>query len=84
MLVAIVVSPSLGFVGGSAFLLLIYWTFRHSHPGKVKPWFRHLQRLSVAYMAFSHGRNDVQKPMGILAMALALYGGTDQVSVPLG
>jgi PiT family inorganic phosphate transporter len=83
VLVAIIASPSVGFVGGSAFLLLIYWTFRRSRPGKVKPWFRHLQRLSAAYMAFSHGRNDAQKPMGILAMALALYVGEDQVHVPL-
>jgi PiT family inorganic phosphate transporter len=83
VLVAIVVSPSVGFVGGSAFLLLIYWTFRRSRPRKVKPWFRHLQRLSAAYMAFSHGRNDAQKPMGMLAMALALYLGADQVTVPL-
>jgi PiT family inorganic phosphate transporter len=80
---AIIVSPSVGFVGGSAFLLLIYWSLRRSRPGKVKPWFRHLQRLSAAYMAFSHGRNDAQKPMGILAMALALYVGEDQVHVPL-
>jgi PiT family inorganic phosphate transporter len=83
VLVAIVVSPSVGFVGGSAFLLLIYWTFCRSRPRKVKPWFRHLQRLSAAYMAFSHGRNDAQKPMGILALALALYAGADQVRVPL-
>ena len=80
---AIVVSPSMGFVGGAAFLLLIYWTFRRSRPAKVKPWFRHLQRMSAAYMAFSHGRNDAQKPMGILAMTLALYSGADQVRVPL-
>jgi PiT family inorganic phosphate transporter len=83
VLAAIVVSPSVGFVGGSAFLLLIYWTFRRSRPRKVKPWFKHLQRVSAAYMAFSHGRNDAQKPMGMLAMALALYIGTEQVSVPL-
>jgi PiT family inorganic phosphate transporter len=80
---AIVVSPSLGFVGGAAVLLLIYWAFRRSRPAKVMPWFRHLQRLSAAYMAFSHGRNDAQKPMGILAMALALASGAEQVRVPL-
>jgi inorganic phosphate transporter, PiT family len=82
VLLAIIASPSVGFMGGSAFLLLIYWTFRRSRPGKVKPWFRHLQRVSAAYMAFSHGRNDAQKPMGILAMALALYVGGEQVHVP--
>jgi PiT family inorganic phosphate transporter len=83
VLVAIVVSPSVGFVGGAVFLILIYWTFRHSRPRKVMPWFRNLQRLSAAYMAFSHGRNDAQKPMGMLAMALALYIGAEQVRVPL-
>jgi PiT family inorganic phosphate transporter len=83
VLAAIVVSPLVGFTGGAAFLLLIYWTFRRSRPGKVKPWFRNLQRLSAAYMAFSHGRNDAQKPMGILAMALALYAGAEHVDVPL-
>ena len=83
VLVAIVVSPSVGFVSGSAVLILIYWTFRRSRPGKVKPWFKHLQRLSAAYMAFSHGRNDAQKPMGMLAMALALHIGAEQVRVPL-
>src|SRR5687768_16809371 len=34
-------------------------------------------------MAFSHGRNDAQKPMGMLAMALALHIGAEQVRVPL-
>jgi PiT family inorganic phosphate transporter len=34
-------------------------------------------------MAFSHGRNDAQKPMGILAVALALYIGAREVQVPL-
>jgi PiT family inorganic phosphate transporter len=83
VLAAIVVSPLIGFTDGAAFLLLIYWAFRRSRPGKVKPWCGHLQRLSAAYMAFSHGRNDAQKPMEILAMALALYAGTERVQVPL-
>jgi PiT family inorganic phosphate transporter len=33
-------------------------------------------------MAFSHGRNDAQKPMGILAMALASYYGWQTLEVP--
>jgi PiT family inorganic phosphate transporter len=45
--------------------------------------FRNGQRLSAAYMAFSHGRNDAQKPMGVLALALALHFGRDEVTVPL-
>ena len=46
------------------------------------PWFAHAQRASAAFMAFSHGRNDAQKPMGILALAIALYYNQD-VTVPL-
>jgi PiT family inorganic phosphate transporter len=83
VLAAIIISPIVGFVGGSAVLLLIYWTSRRSRPGKVKPWFKHLQRVSAAYMAFSHGRNDAQKPMGMLALALAVYVGGQDVHVPL-
>jgi Phosphate transporter family len=47
------------------------------------PVFKHLQRASAAYMAFSHGRNDAQKPMGVLAMALALHYGWKDVTVPI-
>ena len=36
-------------------------------------WTRNLQRLSAIYMAFSHGRNDAQKPMGVLTLALVVY-----------
>jgi PiT family inorganic phosphate transporter len=43
---------------------------------------RQLQRLSSMYMAFSHGRNDAQKPMGVLTMAIALHYGYEPESVP--
>ncbi len=81
--IAIIVSPLLGFVGGAILILAVYWGFRRSRRASIAPIFKHLQRLSAIYMAFSHGRNDAQKPMGILALALALYYGTKEVSVPL-
>lgn len=34
-------------------------------------------------MAFSHGRNDAQKPMGVLTLALIAYGGATYEEVPL-
>jgi len=82
-LVAIVASPSLGFVGGLTTIVVIYWVLYKKSRGRVMPVFRHLQRASAAFMAFSHGRNDAQKPMGVLAMAIALHYGTKDVSVPL-
>ena len=82
-LVAIVASPALGFVGGLAIIVAIYWMVYRQPRGRVMPAFRHLQRASAAFMAFSHGRNDAQKPMGVLALALALHYGWKDVSVPL-
>ena len=82
-LVAIVASPSLGLLGGFLMIAAIHWTFRRMRRRRATVLFQYLQRLSAAYMAFSHGRNDAQKPMGVLAMALALHAGTKDVSVPI-
>jgi inorganic phosphate transporter, PiT family len=79
---AIGASPVVGFLGGGLLILAIYWLFRRSNRGRVMPWFTNLQRASAAYMAFSHGRNDAQKPMGILALAIALYYNQD-LTVPI-
>jgi PiT family inorganic phosphate transporter len=70
---AIIASLVLGFVGGLVLIVAIYWTFQKRDRRHVLPAFVNLQRVSAAFMAFSHGRNDAQKPMGILALAIALY-----------
>ncbi|MCX7973728.1 MAG: inorganic phosphate transporter [Candidatus Aminicenantes bacterium] len=83
ILIAIVASPLLGFSAG-AFLMGLVYRFSHSAPSaKMKPLYKNLQRLSAAFMAFSHGRNDAQKPMGILVMVLALHYGWKDPKVPL-
>ena len=78
---AIGVSPVVGFLGGALLIVAVYWAFRRAHRGRVMPLFVNLQRASAAFMAFSHGRNDAQKPMGILALAIALYT-QREVTVP--
>ena len=83
VLLAIIFSPLLGFVGGLLLMHAIVLLFQNHRAHKMKFWFRNMQRLSAAYMAFSHGLNDAQKPMGILVMALALYYGWTDLSVPL-
>jgi PiT family inorganic phosphate transporter len=82
VVVAIGASPILGFLGGVVLIVSVYWLFHRARRGRVMPWFRHLQRASAAFMAFSHRRNDAQKPMGVLALGLAVYFGHDP-SVPL-
>ena len=83
VLIAIVVSPLLGFLGGALLMKAIYYCCHSGSARKLAPIFKNLQRFSAAFMAFSHGRNDAQKPMGILVMALALHFGWKSPSVPI-
>jgi len=83
VLAAIFVSPALGIAGGMLLLGLVYHLARGASRQRAMPLFVNLQRLSSMYMAFSHGRNDAQKPMGVLTLALATYFGWQTVEVPL-
>lgn len=83
VLAAIVASPGLGIVGGVVVLTIVYWVFRGTHRRTATTWSLNLQRLSSIYMAFSHGRNDAQKPMGVLTLALIAYSGNTYTEVPL-
>ena len=82
ILAAILISPALGFVGSMALLSGIYHLFFHAERARARPVFVQLQRLSALLMAFSHGRNDAQKPMGVMALALASYFGWQTLEVP--
>ena len=83
VLAAIFLSPILGFTAGLVLLAVVYHATQRLHRRQAAPLFRLLQRLSAIYMAFSHGRNDAQKPMGVLTIALAVYFGLTTVEVPL-
>ncbi len=83
ILVAIVVSPLLGTIVAFVIMIGIFWLFRRSHPSPLNRGFRKLQILSAAFMAFSHGSNDAQKSMGIIAMALASFGAIAAFHIPV-
>ena len=70
MILPLVVSPILGFVLAYIGMLIIYWVFRDARPRPLNRGFRLAQILSSAFIAFSHGTNDAQKTMGIIALAL--------------
>jgi len=80
---AIIISPLLGFMGGAILMKIIYHSFRSQPPRRMAILFKNLQRVSAAFMAFSHGRNDAQKPMGILVMLLAIHYGWKDTNVPI-
>ena len=83
VLIPLVGSPLAGYIAGFLIMWLIYWIFGHVHRSKVNWTFRHLQLVSAGFMATSHGLNDAQKTMGIVTLALVIFGEIDSVEVPL-
>ena len=75
----IFVSPLLGFLLGSAMMVLVAWVCRRATPSRVDRWFRRLQLVSAGAYSLGHGGNDAQKTIGIIWMLLIATGhsGTD-------
>jgi inorganic phosphate transporter, PiT family len=71
-LLGLVTSPLGGFFVGLILMVLIYRIFMRVRRATVSRVFGRAQILSAAFMAFSHGTNDAQKTMGIIALAIAL------------
>jgi PiT family inorganic phosphate transporter len=63
----IVLSPLLGMVFGFTMMIGVSWIFRKVPYGAVDRWFRRAQLGSAAAFSLSHGTNDAQKTMGIIA-----------------
>jgi PiT family inorganic phosphate transporter len=78
----IVASPMIGLVAGYALMVAIFWLFRQISPGRVDKWFRRLQLLSAGFFSLTHGANDAQKTMGIIAGVLLAAGYIDKFYIP--
>lgn len=70
VLIPLVASPVVGFIGGWLIMNFLLTVFAKFSPIFVGRFFRQGQVLSSAFMAFSHGSNDAQKTMGIITLAL--------------
>jgi PiT family inorganic phosphate transporter len=70
----IVISPVIGLLAAGALAIGSAWFLRERTPGKVDRWFRRLQLLSASAFSLSHGGNDAQKTMGIIAVLLFSQG----------
>lgn len=81
VLFGLVTSPTLGFFGGMALMVLIYWLLFRVSYGIVRAVFGRAQLVSAGFMAFSHGSNDGQKTMGVIALALFLGGHQEDLTI---
>lgn len=82
ILSAVVSAPVLGFIGGFALMVILFWLFRKSVPARVRGIFSNLQILSAVFLAYSHGKNDGQMPIGIITMALVAAGYASWEHIP--
>jgi PiT family inorganic phosphate transporter len=73
VLPSIVIAPALGFVGGYIVMVALLWICRRMSPLKVEGGFSRLQIISAGFMAYSHGKNDGQMPIGLMAVGWMLY-----------
>ncbi|AVX20144.1 MULTISPECIES: inorganic phosphate transporter [Carboxydocella] len=83
VLLPLVLSPIIGYLIGFTLMTVFYWIFGWFAPGKVNNVFRRLQILSAMSAAFSHGSNDAQKTMGIIALALFSAQVIPEFTVPI-
>jgi PiT family inorganic phosphate transporter len=73
VLLALAFSPILGFFGGFLLMSLLFWLLRRQTPSAVNAVSSKLQILAAAFLSFSHGRNDSQNAIGIIALAWTVY-----------
>lgn len=83
VLIGILFSTFLGFLGGLLIMGTLYRLLADSRPGTVRRRFGRLQVLSAGFMAFSHGSNDGQKFIGTFSLALLLGGLLPEFQIPL-
>jgi inorganic phosphate transporter, PiT family len=75
-------SPVIGFAGAFAVLILIYRLAHRLTPGVANRGFRTGQLFSGTWVAFTHGANDAQKTMGVIALALYTHGSISSFYIP--
>jgi len=78
----IIISPIVGLVGAFLLATIIIRIFANKKPGKVNSVFGKLQLVSATYFSLTHGANDGQKTMGIIALILLTEGVITKFDVP--
>jgi PiT family inorganic phosphate transporter len=77
-------APAIAFAAAFLLLLFLYWIFRWLNPGMAARGFRLGQLGTGTWVAFTHGANDAQKTMGVIALAIVLHenGNVADLTIP--
>src|SRR3954463_1174749 len=71
------IAPFAGLAVAFALMTIIVWVVARRSPAKINRIFRRGQLVSGGFVALTHGTNDAQKTMGIIALALVASGHLD-------
>jgi len=77
-----ILAPIIAFAAAFALMVAVYWVFRRITRGLANRGFRLGQLVSGTFMAFTHGANDAQKTMGVIALALFANGNLEEFEIP--
>jgi len=77
-----IVSPIIAFAVAFVLMVAIYRIFVRITRGLANRGFRLGQLFSGTFMAFTHGANDAQKTMGVIALALFANGNLEEFEIP--
>ncbi|MDQ3912701.1 MAG: inorganic phosphate transporter [Actinomycetota bacterium] len=80
--IALITSPIVGFLIAYGVTVLLLNLLRRARPSRANGAFRKLQIFSSGFVSFSHGANDAQKTMAIIALALFSSGHLEEFTVP--
>jgi len=78
----IVISPVVGLVVAFLLATLLITVFAKRNPSSVNSVFGRLQLVSSTYFSLTHGANDGQKTMGIIALILLTQGVITKFEIP--
>lgn len=76
VIIPMLTSPIAGFILGYFIMIGLYWALHKVTLPLINWWFSKIQILSAGYMAITHGANDAQKTMGVIALAISAHYGT--------
>jgi PiT family inorganic phosphate transporter len=82
IMLALLLSPVIGFVGGYLVMILTIRLTRNSSP-RINTFFKRGQLFTSFGLALSHGSNNAQKVMGIIVLGMVSTGLSDSFVTPL-
>lgn len=82
VMAAMVLSPILGFILGYITTIIVHFILRGATP-RANQFLKKAQIFSSSALAFSHGSNDVQKSMGLMALVLLAIKPESSLQIPL-